>query len=262
MMTGVSRLASLVAISVADAGIKPRPLAQDRTAIRSAPTTVDVVPIGVIEKRLLATRPMAALAGDQSLQTRKADVLRTLAAAPFLVDTTVCRPAVDAVVSARDAAALAAASTNLGRVVRREHRRVTERALTLVCQRAGEEVGFRPLTSAVATDGTLRLLSVDQHGRAMVSEIKHGENGMPSVETEIVGLGDGTCHKLMDRFDEAMAGHGVRSDALKRQDTGGVCRLASSRAISGRAAAARQTASARRAARLRRQDRRCNVRTA
>jgi hypothetical protein len=44
-----------------------------------------------------------------------------------------------------------------------------------------------------------------------------------------VGLHDGSCNEILDRFDAALAAEGVRAGAPRRSFTGGVCELAAAR---------------------------------
>lgn len=212
------------------AGLRVEPISPHRG--------VDVLPIGTFNKQLrsLDGRLRGLDGNETSLASAKHQILQSLAATPCLVTSANCVPSVQAFVSATTVEQAQATAAVLLESARAEHMKVTEQALSVACRAAAEDVGFRPVASAVAVDGTLRLLASDKDGRAMVTEIRSGADGMPSLETEVLGVGDGTCHGILDRFDEALARHGVRAGTPERRDTGGVCQLNASKELRPRAA--------------------------
>ena len=84
---------------------------------------------------------------------------------------------------------------------------------------------------SMGVGGMRRVVATDQTGRALVTEIHPGdETRTPSVETELVGVTDGSCQDVLDLFDRALEEEGVVADASpKRKWTGGVCELSLAR---------------------------------
>ncbi len=104
-------------------------------------------------------------------------------------------------------------------------------AVVQACVESCRQIAFDQI--AVDTAGTLtRVTALDRAGRALVSEVSVAGHDV-RVETEVVGVLDGSCHHILDQFDAAMAAHGV--DAVpSRRPTGGTCQLAAARRLAER----------------------------
>jgi hypothetical protein len=99
----------------------------------------------------------------------------------------------------------------------------------LACQQAAVRVGFDRLETLAGLRGELRLIASDPAGRTLVTEIRTGGNGDVGLETEVVGVSDGSCHEILDAFDRSLEAEGIRSAPSQRKFTGGVCELAAAR---------------------------------
>ena len=75
----------------------------------------------------------------------------------------------------------------------------------------------------------MRVIATDPAGRTLVTEIVNSRDGEPGLETEVVGVTDGSCNPILDAFDKALEAEGVHSAPPTRKFTGGVCELAAAR---------------------------------
>jgi hypothetical protein len=114
-------------------------------------------------------------------------------------------------------------------VIESSHTSVLRHALTLACTNAALKVGFGAVEALQAGNGTIRVIASDESGRALVSEISTAANGNPHIETEVLGVTDGSCNDMLDAYDRALEEEGVRSGVPRRKFTGGVCELGAAR---------------------------------
>lgn len=121
------------------------------------------------------------------------------------------------------------------------HQELFTRRLVEACTRASSAAGFPTVEVRHVASG-VRLLATNPAGQALVTEIETGPAAEPALATEVVGVRDGSCSALLDRFDAALAQEGVHSAAPRRRFTGGVCALAAAREYALRLARAEQHA--------------------
>ncbi len=132
------------------------------------------------------------------------------------------------------------AAERLVSAVEQEHATRFTQALTRACRAASLTLGFKS-QKVIADKGQVRVVATDPLGRSLVSEIHGGVNREPRVETEIVGVTDGSCQELLDAFDQALDDQGVCGARRERRTTGGVCTLAAAREFFGMAPRKRAT---------------------
>jgi hypothetical protein len=116
------------------------------------------------------------------------------------------------------------AQGSLLEAVESSHRRVFATALSMACRNAVVEIGFDRVETVSRPDGQIRVIATDAAGRRLVSEID-AQKQQDTIQTEVVGVADGSCMGILDAFDHALETQGVRSSAPKRTLTGGVCSL-------------------------------------
>ncbi len=109
------------------------------------------------------------------------------------------------------------------------HRQSFAGQLVEACRFASAEAGFETITAAEQRGDRWRVVAENQAGHALVTEIKVPNTGTPTMATEIIGLHDGTCQTLLDRYDQALERRGVRGVKPVRMFTGGVCETAAAR---------------------------------
>lgn len=169
-------------------------------------------------------------AGLSQLEAAKITTLASIAATPFM---TASRPALQAHSQALCEAQTVEDVYRNRQLLLQEleggHQQVFTEALKLACTQAAIQVGFDSIETMPGPLGTVRLIAGDPAGHALVTEIQVSAQGEPRIESEIVGITDGSCHEILDAFDQALEEAGVRASAPRRTSTGGVCELAATR---------------------------------
>lgn len=170
-----------------------------------------------------------AAAGLPPVEAARAVLLSAVAETPYVVAPHV---SVEADLRAvRDASSVAeverAGRLLLGRL-EAAHQEVFTGALVVACSNAAVKAGFASVETAPGVSGVVRVIATDPSGRALVTEVAAAEGG-PSIRTEVVGVSDGSCQRILDDFDKALEAEGVRAAAPRRAVTGGVCELAAAR---------------------------------
>src|SRR5881296_1013405 len=105
------------------------------------------------------------------------------------------------------------------------HQTVMTSALVAACRNASIAAGFPSVETASGIDGATRVIAADAAGRVLITEIHSSVDREPSMETEVVGVTDGSCVHILDEFDRALDEQGVRATSKDRKWTGGVCEL-------------------------------------
>jgi hypothetical protein len=185
--------------------------------------------IRLTEMRVDAATRVASVA--DRLEVEKAAALLAIAEAPLVVRPAAVAAHVERLMQASTIEAVQQAERDLVRTVKSEHAHVVSEALAVSCRRASIDAGFVNVETTLGARGDVRVVATDASGRALVSEIHRGDDThAPSIETEVVGVTDGRCHGILDRFDAAMEAQGVRTeDSPERKWTGGVCELSMAR---------------------------------
>jgi hypothetical protein len=98
-------------------------------------------------------------------------------------------------------------------IIRQEHQQVFRRTLTDAISRACRKLEYGTIQPAGD-----QLVAEDRDGRALAVQI--GEDG--NIRAEVLGLADGSCHAVLDRFLRALADEGVKIAKINdRRWTGG-----------------------------------------
>lgn len=146
-----------------------------------------------------------------------------LAGAGYLLEDGVLRTSLQAIrtantiTDATQATAALQSSTEIG------HRKAVECSLARACAKASAAAGFATIETARGIDGAARVIATDKYGRALVSEIRVPDDRPPALSTEVVGIANGSCERILNEFDAALEALGVRSDGPpNRVHTGGV----------------------------------------
>jgi hypothetical protein len=114
------------------------------------------------------------------------------------------------------------------RTIEQSHQTVFTNTLALACQNAAIETGFAKIETLPSQVGVIRFSATDPRGRSLVTEIRT-EKGETALETEVVGVTDGSCAKILDAYDASLEKQGVKSGPPARKFTGGICELAAAR---------------------------------
>jgi hypothetical protein len=183
---------------------------------------------------------MSTIAGAGSLRAADATkiaALGALANTTYRIDPDGVRPELDALVDARTPEAAKRAREKLMTRVGNGHTRVVQDAVAIACVNASRFAGFATSriergARAECGDGTIsRVIAEDEQGRCLVSEVRAGSDGI-SLETEVVGVRDGSCAEIISEFESALEAEGViASGPPRRAATGGVAQLEASRRL-------------------------------
>jgi len=222
-----------------------RALTQERLAgvspMARVPVAVDRIAAGPeVAAQVARLQAQAWGAGGHGVEDpvarAKARALAVLAQVPLVVRPAAVEVEVAALVAARDVPAVRRAEEAVLRVAQTAHLRVLGEVLAIACGEASIEAGYPTVQiEEIARDaGPLcRVVATDAAGRALVTEIDPGDARRPArIETEVVGVTDGRCLEVLDRFDRALEARGVEGDeAPERRWTGGVGALSLARAF-------------------------------
>lgn len=179
------------------------------------------------------TSPEMTVSNGQELDALKKQAFKQLATRPLL--TTNWKELEQGVMKLDRAKTLTEfVSTHTDILTKLEdgHQKIFSTALFEAGKRAALKIGFgkiEGLRSPVST--ILRFAATDPSGRSLVTEISAPKDRDVRIETEVVGVSDGSCHSILDDFDKALEAEGLRSQPAKRKVTGGVCELAAVRAF-------------------------------
>lgn len=152
--------------------------------------------------------------------------LLRLASAPYVIEKpVVVEQRLAALMSAQSVREAISARRALTQTVRAGHQEAFTGAVARACSNAARQIGFGRIEVSTGRRGELRLVAQNDSGQALVAEIHAGAAGDPSLAAEVVGVRDGSCRQIMDAFERALAGQGVRYAPPRRSPTGGVCQL-------------------------------------
>lgn len=105
----------------------------------------------------------------------------------------------------------------------KNHDQLFIKGLSIACEKASVKAGFASIeTRKSLNDGTVRIIATDNYGRSIVSELSC-QNDQKQIVSEIIGVRDGSCKVIVNRFDEALKEEGIISLPPDRKFTGGVC---------------------------------------
>lgn len=168
---------------------------------------------------------------NNNLETLKTEAFRQLAAQPFLVaNQTELKTSLKAIDQAKSLVELKTAHQTAVATVESGHQQIFMTALIEAGKNATLKTGFQKLESLPSPlPSVARFAATDALGRTLITEITAPVGGDARVETEVVGVSDGSCNRILDDFDNALEAEGVRSQPAERKFTGGVCELAAVR---------------------------------
>jgi hypothetical protein len=108
------------------------------------------------------------------------------------------------------------------------------RSIGLVIQDVSPKIGLPNTQIGTEGDGTLRVISTDDCGRALITEITATEDGEIALATEVTGISDSSCARVLDEFTKALAEAGVSCTQPDRKFTGGIADLDATKAFVSR----------------------------
>lgn len=171
------------------------------------------------------------LTAAKKLENLKTEAFRRLVTAPLLISNgTELEPVLLKLDRAQTVPEFRAIHQDVVAKIENSHQEIFTTALLEAGKRAALKIGFAKIESLPSPlSSTARFAATDFSGRSIVTEISAPIGGDARIETEVIGVSDGSCQKILDAFDAALEAEGVRSQPANRKFTGGVCELAAVR---------------------------------
>jgi hypothetical protein len=192
-----------------------------------------VLPVSAINGQIPVVREgihrELAQYGLTALESTRLETLMALRVTPYACEPAALQPTLRALMEAGTRTEAAIAAKQLVTAAECGHREFLTKALVAACENASLEAGFPHLETTGGLDGATRVIGTDNDGRALITEVRTDEHAELLVETEVVGVTDGSCVSIMDRFDRALEKGGVRTQSPVRKATSGVCELAAAK---------------------------------
>jgi hypothetical protein len=165
----------------------------------------------------------SARAFSSEVEAFKAKTLAKLAAAPYKLNVEFAPVIQQKLVEFQHAKTLAdARAVQLDQAIESGHQQFFIATLTTAVAQAARNIGFTGVESSLGPTGVQRIVATDSSGRSLVSEITNTDE--PSLSTEVVGVTDNSCDKLLRDFEVALEEQGVRGPS-ERKFNGGVPQL-------------------------------------
>lgn len=169
--------------------------------------------------------------GNNDLETLKTQTFKQLAIQPFLVtNKTEIETSIIKLDQAKTLLEFKTVHEEIVTKLESGHQQLFTTALLEASQRAALKIGFQKLEILPSPlVSTVRFAATDSLGKTIITEINAPIGCDARIETEVVGVSDGSCNSILDAFDQALEAEGVRSQSAQRKFTGGVCELSAVR---------------------------------
>lgn len=162
---------------------------------------------------------------SSDVEAFKAKTLASIAAVPFMIDASAGIK--EKLTEFQKAKTLSAArNVRLIETLEKSHQQLFTASLASACRQAAIEGGFTHVTTSTGRNGALRIIATDKSNRSLISEITNSDE--PSLSTEVFGVADGSCDKIMKEFEVSLKRQGVHGNA-RRRFTGGINQLQATR---------------------------------
>lgn len=231
---GAMLAAGIIALFARALGAEAKAAFEQST--RAMPTTTDAAVKSAAalraEQRTIQQDARRTLVASNlsDVEAAKVAALASAASAPYLVaDTNALQSTLKTLESAGSVVEVQRAEEQLRRVLETQHHQVFVESLTVACERATLAAGFQTIEVTPGVGDIVRVVGSNPAGHALVTEIDTNPRREPTIETEVVGITDGRCNAILDKFEAALAEEGVRGTPPKRHYTGGVCELSAAK---------------------------------
>jgi hypothetical protein len=167
------------------------------------------------------------------LEATKVETLANISATPYmLTDPTAYQEQIAAITQASSVIEVKQVDLALREKLELDHHNLFTSALVQACANAAISIGFDVIeTPPSPLPSIVRVIATDKAGRNLITEINVDPAHDAAIETEVIGVSDGSCNEIMDQFDAALEAQRVRSSPPARKFTGGVCETAAARAF-------------------------------
>ena len=109
--------------------------------------------------------------------------------------------------------------------IKNEHTKVFINTLSSAVRKANATIGFSQMKSETVTPSLIRIVATNSKGINLISEIHMDANMKIDVLSELEGVTDGSCKKIMDAFNAELENLGIAAERKERKSTGGIAQL-------------------------------------
>lgn len=107
--------------------------------------------------------------------------------------------------------------------VKAQHTKAFVANLTKAVTASAISVGFKHVLVQEPRAGMTRIVGTNQIGQNIIAEIETAKH--VDIHTELVGFMDGSCEKVMRKFDEELSARGITTKHKEQKPTYGIPRL-------------------------------------
>jgi hypothetical protein len=159
-----------------------------------------------------------------ALDASKVTTMATLAATPYrTTESAKIQQCVDQLVAASSAQQVQLFQQQLLQVLETSNQQILVQSLVNAVNQASTKTGFGQ-AKVDNFQGKTRVIATNFNGQALVTEINTTDQ--VNIATEVIGVTDGSCNEILDRFEKALLEEGVVRDGTpERKFTGGVVDL-------------------------------------
>ena len=109
--------------------------------------------------------------------------------------------------------------------IKNEHAKVFNNTLSSAIQIASSNVGFVNIKSEIVSPNLTRIVATNPNGYNLISEIHIDNKKKVDIQSELEGITDGSCKKIMDDFNKELESLGVIAERKERKPTGGIAQM-------------------------------------
>jgi hypothetical protein len=180
-----------------------------------------------LQKQAISSQIITQVAGQKLsiLDAQKVAAIASCTATPYKVTASAeVAQCVQQLYTAASSQQVQVAQQRLEHVLEIGNQQVLIQSLVHACSRASVKAGFEQVKVTVRDDGKRAVIATNFSGQALITEIDTTDR--VNIDTEVDGVRDGSCHEIIERFEQALVEEGViRDGAPERKPTGGVAQL-------------------------------------
>jgi len=173
-----------------------------------------------------------AQSGLSTLEATKVSVIATVSKMNFKVEEgKAVRQAMKALVNTREGNSLKKEVKSLMNHLEVSHTKAFSSALAKACVKASLAVGFKQVEVKDVL-GKLEIIATNSIGQRLISEIAvDARTNAVNVNTETIGMTDGSCSVIMNQFNNELKRMGIKIGTEETKFTGGVCQMSYAKMI-------------------------------
>lgn len=109
--------------------------------------------------------------------------------------------------------------------IKNEHTRVFTNILSSAIQTASNNIGFNQIKHEVVSPGLTRIIATNTQGYNLISEIHTDKQKRVDILSELEGITDNSCNKIMNDFNKQLEALGIMAERKDRKPTGGIAQM-------------------------------------